>query len=411
MYKRKKEQQKQDQLDREQSADVSYPSDHYRQPAAFDRNPYWSQEIALGPGPPPRHLSKKQKRWLARLRTDDTYSRSSAPAEPVHEGNLDGGRLVLPMSERWKLHQREDEPLWGSQQHLASLSPSGTSAENMQLDTALSKGSPDRNPSSSYKMIARNPPINDMSPPVVVNPAQSPVSNMWMLQPPPPAEVMSGHAPTHTQCSRSRSTTISSTNSWRTADVPLSRQLSQRLVQEKLNKRRMLYPRHRIELSDSTSSSEDEAGLLGIQSRCRSNDKNLDMQQLRRPGDGSDGSGETSVHSHSVRSLRPSTALSSAESLRQSTMVSDTDHSLATQRHDFARSKPPTFVADTQVDTALSAHTPRDQGPFPLTETPKLLGEPSPNQSTYPHELSPISRHDRSSPRDRPTLTRRRTVE
>lgn len=364
----------------------------------------------MGPGPPARHLTKKQKRWLARLRTDDAYSRSSTPAEPVHEGNLDGGRLVLPMSERWKLHQREDEPLWGSQQHLASLSASGPSSASTMLGSEPAIESRHETPSSTYKLVARNPPINDTSPPVVVNPAQSPVSNMWMLQPPPPAAVMSGHAPGHTQFSRSRSTTISSTSSRLTADVPLSRQLSHRLVQERLNKPRLLYPKHRFEFPDSTTSSEDEVAMLGSRTKHTLSKGEESMEELPRAVEGSGGFDETTVYDQKSSYVPPSTFTPLVESLnRQKSMVQAEPS--ATQRQDFALHRSPCVTVDTQNDPDLLPRQSVERESATLTSDPEARQDTFSNFSNSPYDSSALPKHDRPLISDRPSLSRRKTIE
>lgn len=268
LAKRKRVQKKQDKADRQQKEEQDVElatSGQYLQPATFDTNPHWAREIALGPRPSVKRQSKKQKQYLDRFLTLATSTRSSTPEHNESESNLansslDGQAMVrtsAPDSEGWRLHQREDDILWGSEAHLQLVSQDSRDITTGKQPYRKTHHIPYK---PSYA-IARNPPINDQSPPIVSNPAQSLTSNMWMLQGPPRAEVMSGHE----SMNHSRATTISSDSSRRTGQVSLSRQLSRRLVEEKRNRASLLFPNERHEGSINTLGSSyapTEASLI-----------------------------------------------------------------------------------------------------------------------------------------------------
>lgn len=149
----------------------------FAQPIPFSTNPGWSEEIALGPGPPARNhraLNRRTDSW-----NTDGFSGSDLDVDNT-DGPPSQKKEKGSSRERWNRrmrYQREDEPLWGQEAKGPSVGRSG-------------RGRPDAKESSKY-YIARVPPVNDLHPPIVSGP-KSRAETRWMLQPPPSAKVMAG---------------------------------------------------------------------------------------------------------------------------------------------------------------------------------------------------------------------------
>ncbi|KFX90055.1 hypothetical protein O988_08360, partial [Pseudogymnoascus sp. VKM F-3808] len=90
----------------------------YHHPSPFNTNPYWDEEITLGPGPPSRKTGSKNTSSRAlhtaghasSIAASDVAPSSQAPSSPT----------IVPEDQRlsgddWnrKRYQREDEELWG----------------------------------------------------------------------------------------------------------------------------------------------------------------------------------------------------------------------------------------------------------------------------------------------------------
>lgn len=156
----------------------------------------------MGPGPPPKKGGSKNgsQRALNTAGPGSSYAGSTAmgsetPSSPtaVTEGSRISG-------EGWnrKRYQREDEALWGhdipgpGQRIMDAIAKAGSSAGRL-LEGRLSKSGPlreEESPTPYY--VARNPPVNELHPPVVSTAPTSKDETRWMLQPPPAAKVMEG---------------------------------------------------------------------------------------------------------------------------------------------------------------------------------------------------------------------------
>ncbi|OAL04177.1 hypothetical protein IQ06DRAFT_115378 [Phaeosphaeriaceae sp. SRC1lsM3a] len=207
--------------------------DAYQHPPPTGTNPYWDEEIRLGPGPPPRRARRTNTTTHtgSTQRVNTAGTQHSAQSKP--ESSADGDhRLRLSDDttddETWnhKRYQREDEDLWGidepaiALQHVASGSSVGV--------TGYSAARPPTSRSDSYYSV-RAPPVNDLHPPVVSNPSPDPADNRWMLQPPPKASVMAGR---ERASNRSRSGSGASSR----VELSLQRQLSTKQVKHKLDR-------------------------------------------------------------------------------------------------------------------------------------------------------------------------------
>jgi len=212
----------------------------YRHPSPFSTNPYWTEEIMMGPGPPKQKDKNGSKnasqRALNTAGQGSSYAGSSAmssepPSSPT--AGTEGSRIS---GDGWnrKRYQREDEALWGhdvpgpGQRIMDAIAKAGSSAGRL-LEGRLSKSGPGKEeeaPGTYY--LARNPPVNDLHPPVVSTAPSSRDETRWMLQPPPPAKIMEGKE----RVNRSRAGSDLS----RREGTPLSRQVTERLVDAKLQR-------------------------------------------------------------------------------------------------------------------------------------------------------------------------------
>ncbi|KAL1840652.1 hypothetical protein VTJ49DRAFT_260 [Mycothermus thermophilus] len=209
----------------------------YRHPDPFHTNPYWAEEIRMGPSLPRKRkgsdpLSKtlSQRRLTAVSRdgrpsiatTDSSFVLASPRPSysPPHAG-LGSAPTVVPEEEPtsptlsktasigttttdWnvKRYQREDEELWGStttgtgHKLMDAIKHAGTSA-GRYMESKLGGRAPVVTDEDRYNFYftPRNPPVNDYHPPVVSSKPANKDALRWMLQPPPPAKVMEGKVP------------------------------------------------------------------------------------------------------------------------------------------------------------------------------------------------------------------------
>ncbi len=207
----------------------------YHHPEPTGTNPYWGEEIALGPGPPPRRARRTN---TGSTQCPTKVGRQSTLVSQTGS-SLDGDRTKdLRLSDdtvdddTWNLkrYQREDEDLWGLDdapipvQHTTS----GSSSSGLGSMLGYKMSRPTTSRSGSY-YSARAPPVNDLHPPVVSLPSPDAADNRWMLQPPPKASVMAGkERATH----RSRSGSGASSR----VELSLQRQVSTRQRMHRLDR-------------------------------------------------------------------------------------------------------------------------------------------------------------------------------
>ena len=232
----------------------------------------------MGPGPPKQKGGNKNEsqRALNTAGVGSSYAGSStamnseppsSPTEIPEPSRVSG--------EGWnrKRYQREDEALWGhdypgpGQRLIDAIAKAGSSAGRL-LEGRLSKSGPVKepeNPGTYY--LARNPPVNDLHPPVVSTAPSSRDETRWMLQPPPPAKVMEGKE----RVNRSRAGSNGSSRKG-TDGVPLSRQVTERLVDAKLQRGETPFFTEGRSLSSKVSErgKSPNASRPGVQRRDRS---------------------------------------------------------------------------------------------------------------------------------------------
>ncbi|EPE33757.1 hypothetical protein GLAREA_06770 [Glarea lozoyensis ATCC 20868] len=214
----------------------------YRHPSPFSTNPYWTEEIMMGPGLPKKKGGDKNacknssQRALNTAGQGSSYAGSTgmsteAPSSPT--AATEGSRLS---GEGWnrKRYQREDEALWGidfqgsGQKIKEAIAKAGESANRfvggrLNKSGSIKEDSEFEEDSAPYYITSRNPPVNDLHPPVVSTQPLSKDETRWMLQPPPSAKVMEGKVRVNSGRSRTNSdgSTIKNTLSRQITDKTL----------------------------------------------------------------------------------------------------------------------------------------------------------------------------------------------
>jgi hypothetical protein len=258
--------------------------DLYRHPDPFSTNPYWSEEIMMGPSLPKkgkaRNDANKSERGLTSAGVDSGIGTRSSlaisnagtsasakdlpmpmPTQPRSQTPLSEPTVVASSSEEpssptltqtasvstrddWNLqrYQREDEELWGHElsrtghKLMDALKQASTSAgrfveAKLGMEKEKEKQVTDTDRYNFY-FTPKNPPVNDYHPPVVSSKPAHRDGHRWMLQPPPSAKVMEGKIPV------SRCASMASVSSRRTAATSegpgLSRLVGERLVEAKI---------------------------------------------------------------------------------------------------------------------------------------------------------------------------------
>ena len=212
----------------------------YVHPQPFEVNPYWQEEIELGPGPPVRKAvrdgkGKPEKRGKSRKSGTTTPLQIGGPRSTPGTGassadtviGSEAAELERSSDEAWnkKRYQREDEILWG-------LENQDTNSTGMAPVSRSASG-------SRYQYYARNPAINDLHPPVVSTHPTNRTETRWMLQPPPKARIMDGKERADI-ANRSRSGSGGSYGSrssrGKASEISLGRQVGERMMETKLKR-------------------------------------------------------------------------------------------------------------------------------------------------------------------------------
>ncbi|TQS35610.1 hypothetical protein Golomagni_03965 [Golovinomyces magnicellulatus] len=211
---------------RERAAKDVLKAEHpelYHHPSPFSTNQYWAEDIMMGPG-------------QESISAGSITLKSEAPSSPtaVTEGSRISG-------DGWNIqrYQREDEDLWGydapkpGQIIMDAVVKAGCAAGRLlegsfNINAGVKEAKEEENPPKYYM---RNPPVNDLHPPIVSTAPTSIAETRWMIQPPPTAKVMEGKE----RVNRSRASSNGSSRKG-VDSVPLSRQLVEKLVDAKINR-------------------------------------------------------------------------------------------------------------------------------------------------------------------------------
>lgn len=221
--------------------DNDKPSIH-AQPLAFETNPNWKEEMALGPGPPSRRKNKAGTGASRGITTSGTatsqYSTAGSslsdlgPTQSVSSVHLPGHSWNTKRYQRADeefvyfppLEEVEDRPHTHRQM----------SSQGSSVGVAGWSAQPLAKPSSIYYIPARAPPVNDLHPPVVSTVPAKKEERAWMKEPPPSASFMNGKKGVTT---RSRSGSGASGNSsLKTTDQSLGRRVGHKMVEDKVKR-------------------------------------------------------------------------------------------------------------------------------------------------------------------------------
>lgn len=187
----------------------------YQHPDPFNTNPYWSEEILMGPHIEVRkyHSRKNISRQGLNSAGNDsqTGTRNTATAGSMNPGSSptvvpEDGTLSLTtsVSEDWnkKRYQREDEELWGHEFSKAghrlmdAIKQAGSSAHRrIEASLGMEPKHITEEDREEFYFAPKNPPVNDYHPPIVRQRPAHKDGHKWMLQPPPAAKIMEGKIP------------------------------------------------------------------------------------------------------------------------------------------------------------------------------------------------------------------------
>lgn len=242
--------------DREEKQRIQAENPHlYPQPDPFNTNPYWAEEIMMGPSLPKKKSGPANKNTSQRALNSAGRESRSTTASSIAIGTSHTGSspTVVPedtestlstsISKTWsddwnkKRYQREDEELWGRELSEAghrlmdAIKQAGSSAGRMLEALGKEPREVTDDDRRDFYATVKNPPVNDYHPPIVSQRPKNKDAAKWMLQPPPSAKVMEGKVPV------SRSTSLASQASRRTmaSNGPaLGRKVQEKMIDAKL---------------------------------------------------------------------------------------------------------------------------------------------------------------------------------
>ncbi|KAK2612414.1 hypothetical protein QQS21_001518 [Conoideocrella luteorostrata] len=222
----------------------------YRHPSPFNTNPYWQEEINMGPSLPKKSVSKNssQRGLTSSGRESVALSMSEHTNVGDSRTNFNDSVTTMPLdviSEDWNRrrgYQREDEELWGQWPGPGPGSPSklmdafskarDSAGRLIESTLGIEKEVTDQERRDFY-LSPKNPPVNDYHPPVVSSKPPHKDARKWMLQPPPPAKIMEGKVPV---CRAVSSASKSSGRTLVSDDSNLGRKVQEKMVKERLRK-------------------------------------------------------------------------------------------------------------------------------------------------------------------------------
>ncbi|KAG6016946.1 hypothetical protein E4U54_000027 [Claviceps lovelessii] len=224
----------------------------YRHPSPFNTNPYWQEEINMGPSLPKKAVSKNSsQRGLTSSSGRESVALSMSEHTTVGDSRTRFSESITAMpadalSEDWNRrqgYQREDEELWGQWSGLGPGSPNNklmdafskardSAGRLIESTLGIEKEVTDQERRDFY-LSPKNPPVNEYHPPVVSSKPPHKDARKWMLQPPPSAKIMEGKIPV------SRAISSASRSSGRTLtsdDGNLGRNLREKMARERMRK-------------------------------------------------------------------------------------------------------------------------------------------------------------------------------
>lgn len=244
--KKRRKEAKRDRIARDREMQQRSPDDEeiYRHPDPSHTNPYWQEEIEIGPGPPKRRGGKRKDSVMNRTGTamsastvDSKRSTSTRTAGNSMEAVAEMGVAVVDsvrtsldtLGENWnrRRYQREDEELWGRREtpdsRMGPIRQQSIAGSSIGMPGTSRPGTSNSTTENYY--IAKAPPVNDLHPPIVSLLSSNHDQSRWMLQPPPKAAVQMG---------RERPRARSRSGSGASSKVSLHRQVSERRLGQQM---------------------------------------------------------------------------------------------------------------------------------------------------------------------------------
>lgn len=220
------------------------------QPSPFDINPYWQEEITIGPGPPLRKAKRdgkarddggnSQRSRALTVGTESSYNSSVVEQQgrKIDLSKLDPAHI----KERWHNRQRRDEENTSDDEYSDEAGPSSRPRRLTRQGSSVGPGGWPTGPAEKRKyryMPTRAPPVSDLHPPIVVTPSPYRAERLWMKEGPPSAAFMSGKESTRTSTPSRSESALS--NRERAHSSPrmapnLHRQVGQKAVDDKLRR-------------------------------------------------------------------------------------------------------------------------------------------------------------------------------
>jgi hypothetical protein len=197
--RRRKKEAKRDKKRNAELAHQHLHDGHHPQPAPFEINPHWAEEIGLGPGPPKR---RGRTRGAAPEKRDITTAGTNSTAA----SSLELGRVPSTGPEAkgqyWnsRRYQRADEEYTHFPPVPEHEAAPATAGQDVDVPRALpgasgcaSTGARDiQKPKKSYYIPARAPPVSDLHPPATSTVSARRSERAWMTAPPPSVAFMEG---------------------------------------------------------------------------------------------------------------------------------------------------------------------------------------------------------------------------
>lgn len=212
--------------------------DVYRHPSPSSTNPYWQTEIAAGPVLVSRGKKKGNASASGRQGVKTSYTQRSNESDvpsslDLSQRNEAGtGSRDGRVDSRWQFQQfqRDDEPYSYASRSVERMASSSTlDGSASQRSAGLARPAKVKlRPAPDGYLEARNPEISDRHP-AIARKISSKEEAAWLMAPPPTADFMSGKD----RGTRSRSDSGGSSKWSARSGVPLSREVSRRLMEQK----------------------------------------------------------------------------------------------------------------------------------------------------------------------------------
>jgi hypothetical protein len=186
--RKRKQEAKRDKKRNAEMAHLHVQDGHHPQPAPFEINPHWAEEIRLGPGPPKRKGRNRvqEKREITTAGTNSTAGSSVELGRPLSVGPEAKGQY-------WnsRRYQRADEEYtyFPSVPEHAIATTTASESRDIPGDSAVSNI---QKPKKSYYNPARAPPVNSLHPAATPTVPIRKIERAWMTAPPPSVAFMEG---------------------------------------------------------------------------------------------------------------------------------------------------------------------------------------------------------------------------